>query len=182
MPVGSSTNSSASSRGSEFTAPTSADSRKSETGAKRKATEEKQETEGPKTKIPKTKLSKDKRMKDKVSKGKKEKNKRLTTTTKTSKREKEIESSGDEPEESCDEDLSNTPFSFAASDWVKLKVDDLDLGKSYVGKLPALSEKPKTEEKPERQTRWTHKGSTPLLDVSKLPEGWNAREPDLDPQ
>ncbi|KAJ5585161.1 uncharacterized protein N7459_004961 [Penicillium hispanicum] len=60
----------------------------------------------------------------------------------------------------------------------KLRVEDLDLDKSYVGLSPDLSSAPKSE-RPQRQKRWRHQGE-PLTDPKKLPRDWNAREPDLD--
>lgn len=62
----------------------------------------------------------------------------------------------------------------------RLNVDDLDLDVSYVD---ALKPKPAQEPaRPPRQPRWQHHGDQPLIDVKKLPEGWNTREPDLDPE
>lgn len=61
----------------------------------------------------------------------------------------------------------------------KLNVDDLDLDKSYVG---ALARTPAPKPRPPRQPRWRHDGDQPLIDIRKLPEGWNTREPDLDPK
>lgn len=62
----------------------------------------------------------------------------------------------------------------------KLNVNDLDLNKSYVG---ALTRTPKRQPpRPPRQPRWKHHGPEPLIDIQKLPNGWNTREPDLDPK
>ncbi|KAJ5587858.1 uncharacterized protein N7459_003623 [Penicillium hispanicum] len=60
----------------------------------------------------------------------------------------------------------------------KLRVEDLDLEKSYVDEIP-IPDSGHSELGP-RNPRWQHKGKKPLIDVDKLPEGWNAREPDLD--
>jgi len=34
---------------------------------------------------------------------------------------------------------------------------------------------------PPRQTRWKHDGDEPITNINDVPEGWNANEPDLDP-
>lgn len=52
----------------------------------------------------------------------------------------------------------------------------LDLDRSYVEE--GDTEPPK--QRPKRQPRWQHKGTTPLVDWSSLPKGWNDQEPDLD--
>lgn len=62
----------------------------------------------------------------------------------------------------------------------KLNVDDLDLNTSYVGTLTRAP--PQEDPRPPRQPRWRHEGDQPLIDIKRLPEGWNTREPDLDPE
>lgn len=62
----------------------------------------------------------------------------------------------------------------------KLDVDDLDLDNSYAG---VFTPTPRREPpRPPRQQRWRHDGDQPLIDIKRLPEGWNTREPDLDPK
>lgn len=59
-----------------------------------------------------------------------------------------------------------------------VNVEDLDLSRSYVDDyivLPSIE-----DEVPCRQTRWSHPGPKPLTDPTKLPKGWNTKEPDLD--
>lgn len=58
----------------------------------------------------------------------------------------------------------------------RLNVEDLDLGKSYVGLIPLPAPPP---QRPPRQPRWKHTGDKPLTDPKELPQGWNTREPDL---
>lgn len=58
----------------------------------------------------------------------------------------------------------------------EVKVEVLDLDKSYVGLVEPAPE----PEKPQRQKRWKHHGDEPLTDWRMLPKGWNSREPDLD--
>ncbi|KAJ5214883.1 hypothetical protein N7468_010562 [Penicillium chermesinum] len=93
---------------------------------------------------------------------------------------------GDEMEEQIREDIDSSEkgLSEENSPWVptarkKLKVKDLDLDKSYAEELGATETEPNYGEIAPRQPRWKHKGKAPLLDASKLPIGWNAREPDL---
>lgn len=59
-----------------------------------------------------------------------------------------------------------------------IKVEDLDLGRSYVDDytlIPSIE-----DEIPVPQTRRRHAGPEPLTDPAKLPRGWNTEEPDLD--
>ena len=60
---------------------------------------------------------------------------------------------------------------------IKVRMDELDLDKSYAGiiKPPRKSQKPK---KPRPWTRRTH--DKPLTDPNNLPKGWHMNEDDLD--
>ncbi|KAJ5155282.1 hypothetical protein N7492_008085, partial [Penicillium capsulatum] len=60
----------------------------------------------------------------------------------------------------------------------RVKVEDLDLDRSYLNEYIALPSM-ENENRP-RQTRWRHSGPNPLTDPAKLPKGWNTKEPDLD--
>lgn len=60
-----------------------------------------------------------------------------------------------------------------------IDIDTIDLSKSYEDAANSLTRETKKEKKIERQKRWKHTGKEPLLDAALLPEGWNAREPDL---
>ena len=69
-----------------------------------------------------------------------------------------------------------------ASPWdptfrVPVKVEELDLDKSYENRVNYILPAPKAL--PKRQKRWRHKGKEPLTEYSKLSRGWNANEPDL---
>ncbi|KAJ5716165.1 hypothetical protein N7493_008076, partial [Penicillium malachiteum] len=66
----------------------------------------------------------------------------------------------------------------------QVKINDLDLGKSYVNdlNLEYSIKSAGSRERSNRQPRWIHNGREPLTDYSKLPEGWNMNEPDLDPE
>lgn len=59
--------------------------------------------------------------------------------------------------------------------WQNIKVEDLDLDVSYVGKI----ESPKRCALPKRK-RWTHDGDESLLNPEDLPRKWTSEEPDLD--
>lgn len=60
-----------------------------------------------------------------------------------------------------------------------IDIDTIDLTKSYEEEVNSLKTETTKEKKIERQKRWKHAGKEPLLDATLLPEGWNAREPDL---
>ncbi|KAJ5726125.1 uncharacterized protein N7483_007482 [Penicillium malachiteum] len=71
-----------------------------------------------------------------------------------------------------------------------LKIEDMDLEKSYVKEVKEFEKIVENEleleedesEQPQRRPRWKHQGKEPLTDISKLIEmEWDAREPDLDP-
>ncbi|KAJ5371644.1 hypothetical protein N7517_003650 [Penicillium concentricum] len=54
----------------------------------------------------------------------------------------------------------------------------LDLKNSYEGKMP-----PRVQtERPARQKRWKRPATNPIDFMEDLPKGWNAEEPDLDPE
>ncbi|KAJ5936218.1 hypothetical protein N7454_005516 [Penicillium verhagenii] len=57
-----------------------------------------------------------------------------------------------------------------------IKVEELDLDRSYVGDVD--EETTKEAGRPENP-RWKHNGSSPLTDWKKLPAGWSSLEPDL---
>jgi hypothetical protein len=59
----------------------------------------------------------------------------------------------------------------------EVKLEELDLDVSYVDEY-----KPAAPARPQRQPRWRHRGSKPLVDPKKFPAGWNSNEPDLDPE
>lgn len=92
----------------------------------------------------------------------------------------------------CDEDniydepIEEYPEGEEAWDFTPLprrvvNVEDLDLEKSYVKEFENSTKQAIRKERPPRQVRWKHEGKEPLVDASKFPKGWNAREPDLDP-
>ncbi|KAJ5640850.1 hypothetical protein N7528_000475 [Penicillium herquei] len=84
-----------------------------------------------------------------------------------------------------DAGLSWTGSPWDKTVWGDLDVNELDLDKSYddeerEAQLKELEDKEESQKRPERQTRWSHAGSTPLTDCSRLPKDWNMNEPDLD--
>lgn len=51
----------------------------------------------------------------------------------------------------------------------------LDLNKSYEGKItPPV--------RPKRQPRWQQPAANPIIRIENTPNGWNDKEPDLDPE
>ncbi|KAJ5158815.1 uncharacterized protein N7500_008466 [Penicillium coprophilum] len=61
---------------------------------------------------------------------------------------------------------------------IKLKIEDLDLDKSYVG----ISVPAKLPARPKKSRPWTKwEGTKPLTDPARLPHGWHMNEDDLDP-
>ncbi|OOQ86207.1 hypothetical protein PEBR_22408 [Penicillium brasilianum] len=58
----------------------------------------------------------------------------------------------------------------------EIKLEELDLDVSYVDEYKSAA-----PARPQRQPRWRHQGSQPLVDPKKFPTGWNSNEPDLDP-
>ncbi|KAJ5740988.1 hypothetical protein N7493_000860 [Penicillium malachiteum] len=80
-------------------------------------------------------------------------------------------------------DLGGSPWD--PTERKHLKVEDLDLHKSYVDDYKEASrisqEQEEKTERPSRGPKWNYKGNEPLTDISKLIEmGWDTREPDLD--
>ncbi|KAJ5088574.1 hypothetical protein N7456_012190 [Penicillium angulare] len=59
---------------------------------------------------------------------------------------------------------------------IRVKIEDLDLDKSYVGCYPL---NPQVSERAFRQPRWRHRREQPLIDEKKLPPKWSSDEPDL---
>ncbi|KAJ5799452.1 uncharacterized protein N7518_001520 [Penicillium psychrosexuale] len=60
---------------------------------------------------------------------------------------------------------------------IKLKIEDLDLDKSYIGTLMP-PKRPLRPKKTRPWTKWTV--SEPLTDSAKLPRGWHMNEDDLE--
>ncbi|KAJ5093748.1 hypothetical protein N7456_009609 [Penicillium angulare] len=58
----------------------------------------------------------------------------------------------------------------------------MDLNRSYANDEEYIVRAAEPEPRPPRQQRWTHEGEEPLTDPTQLPLGWNADEPDLDPE
>ncbi|KAJ5627021.1 hypothetical protein N7528_004448 [Penicillium herquei] len=65
----------------------------------------------------------------------------------------------------------------------QIDIQNLDLSRSYVNdsNLRYSIKSAGSRRRSNRQPRWTHNSGEPLTDYSKLPEGWNMNEPDLDP-
>ncbi|KAJ6008496.1 hypothetical protein N7540_012472 [Penicillium herquei] len=66
----------------------------------------------------------------------------------------------------------------------QVNIHDLDLSRSYVNNsnLKYSIKSGSSRALSNRQPRWTHNCNEPLTDCSKLPEGWNMNEPDLNPE
>lgn len=102
-------------------------------------------------------------------------------------KEKEEVKDEEEEDEEAEEEIRRLCYGspWDATQRQILKVEDLDLDKSYVEEhmeqVAELTKTKKENERPERRPRWKHEGRKPLTDISKLAKmGWDSSEPDLD--
>lgn len=89
-----------------------------------------------------------------------------------------------EQDEYSDDEVEDYGSPWDRTEQTHLRIEDLDLDKSYIDEAVLLQERSKEQDRgenlPEKRPRWKHEGPEPLTDVARLAEmQWDPREPDL---